>query len=102
MTENRDQYDENAIIFAREKCLRIWTPPVARNFGCGVKIDDSLTQEFDWGWVFYLVPQNPEECRKEHQRAAIAFHGASGNSIPVGTKGLPSALEYFAQHPGEV
>jgi hypothetical protein len=77
---------------ARQRLQALWTPAVETNMGCEMYIDDALTEEHSWGWVFYFVPRQPEQCQRPYKRRAFAFHRVSGDSIPVGTKGLEGAL----------
>ena len=47
---------------AREVVTREWLPISEQNLKCPTKIDDSLTEEHDWGWSFYCVPIDPNQC----------------------------------------
>jgi hypothetical protein len=80
---------------ARQQLQALWTPTVEAVMGCEMKIDDALTEEYAWGWVFYFIPRLPDQCERPFTRRAYAFHRQSGDSIPIGTKGLEDALRHL-------
>jgi hypothetical protein len=80
---------------AKTETVRIWLSASQRGLGCSVVIDDSRTEEHDWGWVFWFVPENPELCQQAWPFARYAFDQHSGHSVPVGTKGLEGAIAHL-------
>ena len=82
---------------AREKVLR-WRLAIETDLRCEVTLDDSRTQVYEWGWVFYFVASDPERCPKVRKQSAFAVERETGRSYPVGTKGLMTALRYFKAH----
>lgn len=85
---------------AQRRVLDRWLPITELSFGCPAEIDESLTAEFEWGWVFYLVPLDPDACQQVYKRDRYAFDRTTGISVPVGTKGLDQALDYLMKHRG--
>ena len=72
---------------------RCWHPTTEWAFGCGAVFDESLTEEYDWGWVFYLVPTDLEACKmKLYPKDRYAVNRWSGKSYPVGTLGIEHAM----------
>ena len=80
---------------AQRRVSTIWLPGAEIYFGCPAELDESLTEEYAWGWVFYLVPSTPEACKLDYKRCRIAYHRTTGRSIPVGTKGIEAALYHI-------
>jgi hypothetical protein len=78
---------------AKQRVLSLWKEVVDASLGCEVDIDDKLTKTYRWGWVFYLVPRQPEQCSRKYQLSAFAFYLPTGETMPVGTKGLEHALK---------
>lgn len=70
----------------------IWLSIVEEAFHCPARVDESLTQEFEWGWVIFLVPTDPAECRSRQMKYRFAYDRTAEVSIPVGTKGLSFAV----------
>ena len=79
---------------ARIEAMR-WASTAERGLGCAVTLDESLTENFEWGWVFCFVPVDPTSCTFQYKRRRYAVH-RSKLSTPVGTKGVEEALKYFA------
>jgi hypothetical protein len=77
---------------AQHGVINRWLLATERIFGCPAEIDESLTEEFEWGWVFYLVPPDPDACKQVYKRARFACDRTNGISVPVGTKGLEQAV----------
>jgi len=75
---------------AKLKVDQTWHVIVERSVGYSVYIDDERTTEYPWGWVFYFVATNVSASRRAD---AYAIDRLSGNSLPVGTKGLGHCLE---------
>jgi hypothetical protein len=83
------------VLEAKQQLQRLWTPTVQAVMGCEMQIEDTLTEEHPWGWVFYFVPRHSDQCQQPYKRRAYAFHRESGDSIPVGTKGIEDALRHL-------
>jgi hypothetical protein len=102
MTEPRDGFgNKPGVRFmnkgdAKHRVETQWMAAVQSGMGCPVLIDDSLTEEHPWGWVFYFVASEPDKCKKRYHKVEIAYYRATGNSIPVGTKGLENALQWIS------
>jgi hypothetical protein len=75
-----------------EQRVRLRGEPSARAIlGCAVRLDPVLTEEFAWGWVAYLVPQEPGDCARRYDRVGFACERGHGRVEVVGTKGLADA-----------
>ncbi len=51
-----------------------------------------MTEEYEWGWVVFLGPVRREELRRQYPYDRFACEQRTGQSVPVGTKGLEQAL----------
>jgi hypothetical protein len=69
-----------------------WGDIAQEDMGCELRIEPTLTEEYEWGWVIYLAAVRPEECRHQYPYDRYACERREGKSIPVGTKGLEDAL----------
>ncbi len=77
---------------AKEQIKKHWHEIVEKALGRAVCIDDSLTREYPWGWVFYFVPLETLPEYHVVTERAYAYDRVTGESIPVGTKGLKHAV----------
>ncbi len=80
---------------ARVRVLALWHVPCSRLLKCESKIDDPLTEEFYWGWVFHFTPSNAGEVSTDEKPILVACLRDTGDSIVVGTKGVADALDYL-------
>jgi hypothetical protein len=80
---------------AREVITRNWWASAEKFLQCPVRIDDSLTEEYDWGWSFDCVPIDPARCPHDYKRCRYAVDRVTGIGTPIGTKGLPEAVNYL-------
>jgi hypothetical protein len=87
--------DMMTITEAKRRLQDLWKYTVERIMSCEMHVDDSLTEEYPWGWVFYFVPKCPDQCPHPYKRRAYAYDLETGDSIPVGTKGLEQALRHL-------
>jgi len=72
--------------------------PVAENplsLGCPARLDDALTEEYEWGWSFTFVPVDPSECQLAYKRRRYAVDRVTGIATPVGNKGVEEAFNYL-------
>ncbi len=56
------------------------------------QLDDNLTEEYDWGWLFVFVPTESDRHGQFFRRAKYDIDRVTGNMTPVGKKGVPEAL----------
>lgn len=80
---------------AREVITRNWLASAEKFLQCPVRIDDSLTVEYDWGWSFDCVPIDPARCPHDYKRCRYAVDRLTGIGTPIGTKGLSEAVNYL-------
>lgn len=66
-----------------------WRPLFEEDFG-PLKIDESLTERHPWGWVIYLVKETEDGIKTP--KARCLYDRISGNSLPVGSRGLKSMI----------
>jgi hypothetical protein len=69
-----------------------WKDSVQRRMGCPVFMDNSLTEQYSWGWIFYFVASEPEKCQTQFHKEGYACDRETGISLPVATKGLEFTL----------
>jgi hypothetical protein len=80
---------------ARERVREIWLRPTERSLDCAAEIDDSLTEEYDWGWVFNFVPLSSDASPRPWPRG-VAIDRGTGHTAPVGPKGVAEAVYRIA------
>jgi hypothetical protein len=80
---------------ARQRVEEFWQPSTERYFGCPAEIDDSLTEEYEWGWAFCFVPTATETGTGVYPQAQVAIDKRTGHSTPVGTKGIEEAVHHL-------
>ncbi len=66
----------------------LWRRSAELMNGCSMEVDDSRTEEFEWGWRFYMVPVDRSDVRQN----MYACDRTSGCSVPVGAKGIAYAV----------
>jgi hypothetical protein len=69
-----------------------WREVAEHCMGCAMRVEPSLTEEYEWGWVVYLAPVWREECRRNYPYDRYACERQEGRSTPVGTKGVKEAI----------
>jgi hypothetical protein len=72
--------------------MRQWGHSAERRLGGKVCADESLTEEFHRGWVVHLVPTDIAAKSTTTKLARYAVDRLSGQSTPVGTKGIQEAV----------
>jgi len=77
---------------AKIKVQEHWKTIAENQLGYEIVMDDSLTREYPWGWHFFFVAVDPSAPRLVDQ---YAFDRLTGDSVPVGSKGLGNALDYL-------
>ena len=75
-----------------------WLPVTEKAFKCPVRLDDSLTEEYDWGWVFHIVASDKPLHSDSRLRDRYAIDRITGYSCPIGTKGIEQAIIYIKKH----
>lgn len=80
---------------AVEEVIRKWHSISEQALKCRMRIDDALTEEYDWGWMFTLVPVDPVPSSQPSARDRYAIDNVTGISTPVGFKGVPEAVRYL-------
>jgi hypothetical protein len=78
---------------AKAKVLALWGHSAESRLGGPVHVNDSLTEEYSWGWVLHLTLTDPAAVPLDNKRALYAVARETGDSTPVGTKGLREAIE---------
>ena len=73
----------------------LWGAAASETAGCPVSIDDRLTEEHPWGWIFYFVDQESMGLDARKLKKEYACDGETGVSLPIGTKGLPHVLQWI-------
>lgn len=86
---------------AKSRCQERWLPSFSRVYKCGMRLDDSATQEFPWGWLFTIVPMPGEKVTHSSQSYELVFLRDTGRSMPVGFKGLRDALARLKINPDD-
>jgi hypothetical protein len=77
------------VMEARRRIVERWHEIVEKGVCHSVRIDDALTTEYPWGWVFYFVGADAQSRPMEE---AYARDRLTGQSYPVGIKGLEHSL----------
>ncbi|OWK45789.1 hypothetical protein [Fimbriiglobus ruber] len=78
---------------AEREVLAYWGHACEDDFGGPARVDPDRTEVYDWGWVIYLVPVNPENCPPQGRKSyPYAIHNVTGRSIVVGSKALEYAV----------
>ena len=80
---------------ARDVVARDWLQISEQALKCPARIDDMLTEEYDWGWSFYCGPVDPSLCPLAYKRRHYAVDRVTGIATPVGSKGLQHAVNYL-------
>ncbi len=80
---------------AEAEIVRRWGRIAEERLGCPVVLKPEDTETHDWGWVIQLRVMNPDVCSRRVKFSSYAVHCDTGESFPVGSKGLPPALAYF-------
>jgi len=81
---------------AQDAVRKCWGQIASHAFGGPAELDPSLTEEYDWGWVFCFVPQPPGPHKAVYPQRQYAYDRETEISVPVGTKGIEGALHYIA------
>ena len=80
---------------ARQIVISKWLPHKEEELGWPVVVDDEETEEYEWGWVIYYRPAEPERIPKTVARRGylpLVVDRSNGLSFPVGTSGLYPAV----------
>jgi hypothetical protein len=77
---------------AERRVWEFWSHVAQRTMGCEMRVESELTEEYEWGWMVFLAPVRPEDCRHSYPFCRYAIDRREGDSTPVGTKGLTEAL----------
>ncbi|OWK45790.1 hypothetical protein [Fimbriiglobus ruber] len=77
---------------AEREVLSFWGHTSEHDFCGPVRVDSDRTETYDWGWVVYVVPINPETCPLNQKYDEYAIHKETGQSTVVGTRGLEYAI----------
>ena len=84
---------------AQKQILSEWLPIVEKHFQCTARLDESLTDVYEWGWVFHIIAGSPKTVKeKAYHTRQYAIDRVTGYSIPVGTKGIMDAIYYIKRH----
>jgi hypothetical protein len=74
---------------AKSRVDEHWRRVIEQQDGHAVQIDDTLTVEHSWGWLFCFVPVEPQLPKAKEE---FALDRLTGESCPVGTKGIDHAV----------
>ncbi len=80
---------------AEDEIVRRWARIAEERLGCPVMLMPEATETHEWGWVIQLRVVNPDACSRRVKFSSYAVDRATGESFPVGSKGVPPALAYF-------
>lgn len=70
--------------------------------GCAASIEDGLTEEYLWGWIFVFVAKNPAESKLRYPSIRFLYHRPTGivsHIGPIGTR-IRSTLESLGIYTG--
>jgi hypothetical protein len=67
-----------------------WRDIIEEEVGHAVQIDDALTVEHSWGWVFCFVSVSQQPPK---QKEAYVCDRLTGESCPIGTKSIENAVQ---------
>lgn len=58
-----------------------WRDASERGTGCEMRVDSTLTEEYEWGWIVTFVPVRPEERRQPYLHESLS--PSSERAAPV-------------------
>ena len=77
----------------------LWISLIDHSGGRKFTLDSSLTEEHAWGWVLVFSPDSSDGRIGNQFKHRYVVHRLTGNSLPVGTKGVSMAIRNFAEMP---